>query len=591
VSHIISENIGITSICEDSDGNIWLGSQSNGILCLSDNKNTWLTEMTGLKSNLIYILQADKNGNIWIGSNLGLDKLNSKAYHANKEIVVQHYDADDGLQELEMNLNGAIEDYEGNLWFATNNGLLKYDYRYDISNRIAPIVSLKDITIHSAKVDWLKYSDSLSNWNQLPINPVLPYNQNHITFNFVGVSFKNPKKIRYSWQLEGFDKNWVPSTSNRQVTYSNLPAGYYTFRLKSSNNDGVWNANDYQFSFTINPPFWLEWWFILISSSMFIIGLYSLYKWRVGSLKKGEIILKNMVDERTQEISLQNEELESQRDAIVNQKEQLESAHLHLSDSINYAKKIQDSILPNKDILNKKFSDSFVLFKPKDNVSGDFYWWTHIENHTIITAADCTGHGVPGAFMSMLGTSFLREIVQKEYITHTGVILRKLRKEVVKTLKQKGKSGEQKDGMDMAIISINHENNLLQFSGANNPLYIITANKRKLEGIENLDGLPGFYEIKPDKMPIAIYERMDTFKTHEIQLEEGDQVYLFSDGYPDQFGGPRGKKFKYKPFKQLLYKNAEQNMLIQNKILSKTYDDWKGYQEQIDDVVIVGIKI
>jgi len=236
-------------------------------------------------------------------------------------------------------------------------------------------------------------------------------------------------------------------------------------------------------------------------------------------------------------------------------------------------------------------SDSFVFFKPKDKVSGDFYWWAHVEGCTVITAADSTGHGVPGAFMSLLGTSFLREIVQKEYITHTGVILRKLRKEIIKVLKQTGKSGTHKDGMDMALISVNHETNVVQFSGANNPLYIITNNARKLKGLESLSGLEGFYEIKPDKMPIAIYEKMDRYTTHEVQLEKGDQLYMFSDGYPDQFGGLKAKKFKYKKFRKLLLDVSAKPMSEQKKIINSTFIEWKGKEKQVDDILIVGVKI
>ncbi len=296
--------------------------------------------------------------------------------------------------------------------------------------------------------------------------------------------------------------------------------------------------------------------------------------------KKANAIIneKNLIlEQANDEITAQRDEIETQRDEVQNQKEVIEEIHTELSQSIDYAKRIQTSILPDGKILDKYFDDHFVLFKPKDKVSGDFYWAANVEGHTIVTAADCTGHGVPGAFMSMLGISFLREIVQKEYMTNSGIILRKLRKEIIKALKQKGEFGEQKDGMDMALISINHETNILQFSGANNPLYILRSGE--------------LTEYKGDKMPIAIYDKMDMYRTHEIQLEKGDRLYMFSDGYADQFGGPRGKKFKYKPFKQMLIENVGKPMTEQKEILAQTFEDWKGNLEQIDDVVVVGIKI
>ena len=328
---------------------------------------------------------------------------------------------------------------------------------------------------------------------------------------------------------------------------------------------------------------------------LILIILALVYRMLKTKHKANQLLEKQKaeIEDQTTELYTQNEEIQAQRDEIEYQKGEIEDIHMNVKDSIAYAKNIQNAMLPQTNSLKQNFSDSFVLFKPKDIVSGDFYWWTKVEGHTVITAADCTGHGVPGAFMSMLGISFLREIVNKEYITHTGVILRKLRKEIVKSLKQKSESSELtlRDGMDMALISIHHETNILQYSGANNSLYIITNNKRNLSGFDSLESLNGFYEIKPDKMPIAMYEKMDKFTTHDIQLEKGDQIYLFSDGYPDQFGGPKGKKFKYKAFKQTLLKNADKPMDEQKKILKDIFESWQGQEEQVDDVVVVGIKI
>jgi len=331
-------------------------------------------------------------------------------------------------------------------------------------------------------------------------------------------------------------------------------------------------------------------------------------------LQRNEEIItqRNSIEEKNEELNQQNEEIatqrdeiEEQRDKVILQKEIIEGIHTKISQSIDYAKRIQTSILPDGIILNKYFDDHFVLFKPRDVVSGDFYWVTHVEDQTIVTAADCTGHGVPGAFMSMLGVSFLREIVINEYITHPGVILRKLRKVIINALKQKEETGDSElglsnnDGMDMALISIDHKTNMMQYAGANNPLYIINPNRKEWpkEAFPFGNNLGGV-EIKPDKMPISIYKKMDKFITHEIQLEKGDQLYMFSDGFADQFGGEDfacrqtgGKKFKYKPFKKLLLDNADKPMQEQKEILEKTFEEWRGDLEQIDDVVVLGIKI
>ena len=283
---------------------------------------------------------------------------------------------------------------------------------------------------------------------------------------------------------------------------------------------------------------------------------------------------------------------------LAKQKKEIEDIHYEISESINYAKRLQSAVLPQTEILDKHLSDYFVLFKPKDKVSGDFYWWTHFDNRTVIAVADCTGHGVPGAFMSMLGISYLREIVQKEHISDTGAILNRLREEIINVLKQQGAVDEQKDGMDMAIVFIDHDSKVLKYSGANNPLYLITKEDRAIYGAKKFNDLPSFYEFKPDKMPIAIYDKMSDFTTHKVQLKEGDQLYMFSDGFVDQFGGTNefmrqtgGKKFKYKQYRRLLLEGAHKPMLAQRDILNSAFEDWKGTLDQIDDVVVVGIKV
>lgn len=277
------------------------------------------------------------------------------------------------------------------------------------------------------------------------------------------------------------------------------------------------------------------------------------------------------------EILAQRDEIEAQRDLVLNQKELIERSHRDVSSSIDYARRLQTSILPSPGLLKTRIRDHFVLFLPKHRVSGDFYWWTQIEDQVVITAADCTGHGVPGAFMSMLGVSMLREIVSKEYISHPGVILRRLRKEVMYALKQTGEFGEQKDGMDMALVSINVETLECQYAGANNPLYLV----------RNGD----LTEYKADRMPIAIHQNMAKFTTHEIQLQRGDRLYLFSDGYADQFGGPDGKKFKFNQFRQLLTENATLSMKKQRQAVEQTFLEWQGENEQVDDVVVLGLEI
>jgi serine phosphatase RsbU (regulator of sigma subunit) len=278
---------------------------------------------------------------------------------------------------------------------------------------------------------------------------------------------------------------------------------------------------------------------------------------------------------------------------IEKQKDHIQIINTEITDSINYAKYIQSSILPKAKQMESSLGEHFVIYKPKDIVSGDFYWTSNIENKTIIAAVDCTGHGVPGAFMSMLGITLLNEIINKEYITHPGVVLRRLRKEVINSLKQKGERGEQKDGMDISLCTLDLENMKLQFAGANNPLYIIRKPSYKQVGELRCE-LPGdccLYEIKGDLMPIGIYDRMENFTFHEIDIFKGDSIYLFTDGFPDQFGGLVHKKFGYRQFREQLVKNNSATMADQKIMLESTLNEWMGNNSQIDDILVIGFRI
>lgn len=272
--------------------------------------------------------------------------------------------------------------------------------------------------------------------------------------------------------------------------------------------------------------------------------------------------LEDKVEERTQEIRLQ--------------KEQIEKQNKEIKYSFDYAKRIQSTVLPTNEVFENLFAENFIFFKPKDIVSGDFYWISQKENKIIITASDCTGHGVPGSLMSMLGITMLHEIVNEKNVTHSEMILNELRQSIARTLKQEGKPGEQKDGMDMVLLIYDRTTRKMEFSGANNPMYIIRDEE--------------MIEYKGNNMPVAYYDNMTDFTRHTIQMKQGDRVYLFSDGFPDQFGGPAGKKFMYKPFKELLLEIHERPMEEQEKILKMVFDEWKGTLDQIDDVLVMGLR-
>lgn len=280
--------------------------------------------------------------------------------------------------------------------------------------------------------------------------------------------------------------------------------------------------------------------------------------------------LEEKVLERTQDLQLQKEMVEHKNKEIV--------------DSINYAKRLQQAILPTLQTVYETLPSSFVLYKPKDIVAGDFYWMEKVHEpdgseRILLAAADCTGHGVPGAMVSVVGANGLERCV-KEFMFHKpSDILEKLTDIVIKTFDTSEE--EVKDGMDITLVSINKDNKTLEFAGANNPLWII---RQEAEGIELI-------EVKADKQPIGKFDYRKPFTNHTIQLQEGDCIYLFTDGYADQFGGPQGKKFKYKTLKDLLISLYHSNMQMQHIKINEAFEHWKAEFEQVDDVCIIGFRL
>ena len=379
--------------------------------------------------------------------------------------------------------------------------------------------------------------------------------------------------------LEGADEEWSPDRKETSVTFSGLSPGTYVFKVIASGANGKWNDEPSTFKFIITPPWYRTTAAYIIYVIVLVGGTYSFVKYRERALILEKKILEDKVQQRTAEVVKQKEELEHQNEII-------EEKNKDITDSINYAEKIQRAILPDPEKIKKALPQSFILFQPRDIVSGDFFWYSEVmENSSpvyLLAAADCTGHGVPGAFMSMINTSLLNESVNEKAIHQPSEILNETRKGIIHALKQKGEVGGQKDGMDVGLISLRFADKKikLEFAGANNSMYII----RKSDS-------PVLEEIDPDPMPVAISDRTGDFTNNVIELQKGDSFYIFTDGYADQFGGPKGKKFKYSQFKQLLLSIQNNTMDEQHDILEKTMSDWKGSLEQIDDILVIGVRV
>ena len=418
------------------------------------------------------------------------------------------------------------------------------------------------------------------NLEEIPLSSQLslPHNDNAILIDYKAICISDASSVEYKIRLIGAEEDWQPPTTQTFVNFPALPNGEYRFEVIAKNNSGLWNTKPQSISFTINPPFWQTLWFLSLVLIFTIVSVVLFVKVREKSLLREKAELENKVQERTVEIS--------QKNSLLAQKNK------DITDSINYARRIQSAIMPTQAKMKELLKSSFIYYRPKDIVSGDFHWNTFHNDRLIIAAADCTGHGVPGAFMSMISISSLNKVVKEKQIVDPARILDNMRRDIVHDLKQ---SGEQaKDGLDIALLSIDVQKGIVHFSGAYNSMYVLRKNKID-EASLNYDFPYSVFrdyllEVKADRMPIGVSERMDrNFTTKAVQMEKGDRIYISTDGYIDQFGGEKGKKFMSKRFKSLLFElpNNQPDKTIE--FLDTQFVNWRGPHEQIDDVLVIGI--
>jgi serine phosphatase RsbU (regulator of sigma subunit) len=606
----------ILNITSDSLNNIWAVTKQKGIIKVNNKTNSLTILDTASGVPVMHSLRLyNNNNNILCATPKGMYKYDYKTStfvknaallkkytdgsvaigrfttDINKNIYIS-YSAPDtkGVDKLKLDKKtgeyNIVNDFKrlGNvdinffypdsnlIWFGIGDVL----YNYDNSKKINITSSYKCLIRKVEGVDTVFFNGTfyketgrgivpscIQNEKQ---KPILEYAQNDITFHFAAPYFEGLEAIKYSYKLVGFKDTWSKWKKEPKAVFTNLNEGDYIFQVKAKNIYGV-ESEIGSYEFSIFPPWYRTTFAYIIYVILAIAIIILIVKIYTRRLEQEKIHLEGIVRERTAEIR-------EQRDQIADQKQSIE-------DSILYASRIQRAILPASELAQEILPDYFILFRPRDIVSGDYFWMNKIGNKTIVVAADCTGHGVPGAFMSMLGVSFLNEIVLKEGIVEPHLILNKLRNRVKKTLKQEGKEGEAKDGMDVALVVFDETQKKLYFSGAYNPVLIYRGEE--------------LFEIKADRMPIGIYiKEKESFTLNEFDYQSGDTFYIFSDGYPDQFGGPKGQKFRIKTMKALLASIQDKPMNKQKEILNKTIEDWMAEtegQEQIDDMVIIGVKL
>ena len=535
------------SITQDSKGILWAVTNGDGVFEFDRDSLRYYSSADGLRNNYCYSIAEDAKGNIWVGHRLGMSRINR-----NRDII-NTYSVEAGIT-ADCNPNAVINNRENKLVFGTSEGLIFYDPVAEKKDSIPPVLNITGLTISDQSYDFTK-----------PVH--LPYDIYKIRIDFRGINFSNPDKVLYQYKLDGYD-DWSEPTGIPYVIYSRVEDGDYTFMLRACDENGVCTEDPLELDITVKIPIWKAWWFIVSLIIVLLLTVYLIIVIRERKQKQLQEFLQRSLDERTKEVREQAQEIENKNRDI--------------TDSINYAQRIQASILPPIKRLQDTFAGSFVFYQPRDIVSGDFYWYDKVwGNKFVIVCADSTGHGVPGAFMSMIGTTLIKDICSRPDVDSPSKILKTLDKEVQEALNQNKEAEKSNDGMDIIVAEINLDTSYLRVASAMRPLILyINGEQIYVKGSRNSVG--GRFDEEIENK---------SFRDEGFQLTQGDLIYMFSDGYPDQFGGPLGKKFKMVRLKNLLRDIHTKPLDEQYNYVKSNFMLWKEDLEQVDDVLFMGIKI
>ncbi len=534
----------IQGFAQTSEGGYLLATLGNGVIYLNGDSVRSLSTADGMMSNYCYSILADTDKKIWVGHERGFSRFDPTL--GNMSVFSTSF-AGGG----DCNPNSIFESSDGTIMVGTTGGLIIYDRKKDQKGSYAPINNIVSVTIGDSVYPYMAIYK-------------LPYAKYVVKVAYVGISLSNPGLIKYRTMLGNYDEVWSSYSNEREVTYR-LPDGSFRFSMESVSESGISSVTQGAFEIIVKRPLWRRWWFIIIVVSILGVVVALIIRIREENQRKMRLLLEKELQERTKE--------------VVRQKEEIELQNTEITDSINYARRIQSSILPDVSRLTESFPEAFIVFIPRDIVSGDFYWFDRVgEDRFIVVCADSTGHGVPGAFMSMIGSTLIQDIVTRKNVTRPSEILTLLDKQIFSTLNRNLDVGVSNDGMDMVVCEFNIKTRQLRFASAMRPVIII------------MGGEPVY--IKGNRSSVggtAYTEKF--FDDQEYYLDKGDAIYLFSDGFPDQFGGEDGKKMKVVRLKKLIESLADVPMSKQQEYITNFFYSWKGDHEQVDDILFMGIRV
>lgn len=561
----------VESFHEDNQGVLYIGTRA-GLCRLENGKFTNYTTQNGLIDNRINYILEDDMGYLWLAGRTGISRVAKKEItnFARGKIDRIHpvfYNEQDGMNTQWCNRSG-VKSRDGKLWFATSKGLVTIDPANIKTNILPPPVIIEGLKVDGENVDLRAKGNPL----------VLPPGSERLEFSFTGLSFVTPRKVKFKLKLEGYDTNWLDNGNARTTTYTHLSPGEYTLNVIACNGDGVWNEEGASFSFYMQPYFWQTTWFYILVFFFAALAVFTGFRIRVRQLKVNEKKLSALVEIRTEALNDRTLQLEKAHAGLQMSKAVIEEKNQNIMASINYARKIQQASLPTEERMQKVLKDYFIIFRPRDIVSGDFYWFGQSGHRYFIAAVDCTGHGVPGAFLSMMGNMELTEIVKEKPVYDPAALLMHLHNAIRRALQQENGESKSSDGMEVAVCMIDPETHSVTFAGAGRPLYYVCNSE--------------FFEIKGDRKSIGgrQREKKRTFTNQKIDIPSETVLYLTSDGFADQ-NNRENKKYGSLRLKQFLHSNAHLPMKQQEDALLRELTNHQGTEEQRDDITVIGIKL